>query len=156
MFPWAPCAPVMRWAAHLLCIDPRPRVPLFLFVFCFFYVEGWIWLFSQPSAPLSPVWYLKLLTSCLARVGSDDGNRTVMAGTLLLHLLSSHLSIEFADSTSIFSPGETEAQSGWVTFPHGPSALRGHTQRHSLEDPPARALLPQGASSPQAVGLLPA
>lgn len=87
MFSWVPCAPVMRWAPHLLCTDPRPWVPFFFFLL--FYVEGWIWLFSQPSAPLSPVWYLKLLTSCLAGVGSGDGNRTVMAGVLLLHLLSS-------------------------------------------------------------------
>lgn len=107
MCSWPLCTRVTCWAALWLCADPRPWVYLFIY----FMWEDGFGFFPQPSAPLPPIWHLKLLTSCRARAHSDKGNRRVMAGVFLLHLISSLSPIEFADSTSIFSPGETEAQS---------------------------------------------
>lgn len=101
------CTPVTRRAALWLCADPRPRGYLLIY---FMWEDGFGFP-PQPSASLPPIWHLKLLTSCRARADSDKGNRRVMAGVFLFHLISSLSPTEFADSTSIFSPGETEAQS---------------------------------------------
>ena len=57
-------------------------------LFIYFMWEDGFGFFPQPSAPLPPIWHLKLLTSCRARADSDKGNRRVMAGVFLLHLIS--------------------------------------------------------------------